>query len=469
MHSCTYKLLTATLIRQGKIKEGLVFEEKGRSQALAQIILNSCSVQPAKIIGAKLSNFCQIREVAAGLDSTLLYLSLNNGQTYIWVIQPNGDVELKVHKHGIGMSQLSWLISNARQAQRVPYGLNCEDRSLTLLYPDELVETTELESTVSLAATPANATAAKSKGFYDCSPSSIDVEKGSKHMTAYAARQGTDEKQNSYEEDDSRISLHGPVRELIQGSHVVIVPEGELHLVPYAALKDDKGHYVAETLQMRLVQSIVTAKMMRDFPQLSKGEAGPCVIGDPETGKLPRLPFARKEALEIGKLLNVRPLTGKDATKQKVLECIENASLIHIAAHGDMKRGEILFAPSHGKERKKDCMLMASDFDSKCLKAKLVVLSCCHSARGELVKSEGVVGIARAVLGAGARSVLISLWPIEDEATMSLMKSFYKHLKSGKKANESLSLAMTTIREIKKFCKPRHWAPFVLIGDNVTI
>ena len=58
-------------------------------------------------------------------------------------------------------------------------------------------------------------TAAKSKGFYDCSPSSIDVEKGSKHMTAYAERQATDEKQNSYEEDDSRISLHGPVRELI--------------------------------------------------------------------------------------------------------------------------------------------------------------------------------------------------------------------------------------------------------------
>ena len=121
---------------------------------------------------------------------------------------------------------------------------------------------------------------------------------------------------------------------------------------------------------MRLVPSIVTAKMMRDFPQLSKGEARPCVIGDPETGKLPRLPFARKEALEIEKLLNVRQLTGKDATKQKVLECIENASLIHIAAHGDMKRSEILFAPSYGKERKNDCMLMASDLDSKCLKAK---------------------------------------------------------------------------------------------------
>ena len=231
---------------------------------------------------------------------------------------------------------------------------------------------------------------------------------------------------------------------------------------------------MAKSLQVRLVPSLATAKMMREFPQQEKSGARPLIIGDPATGKLPRLPFASKEARVIGQLLNVCPLMGEEATKEKVLECIENASLIHIAAHGDMERGEILLAPSRGsstgiaKHRKKEYMLMVSDLEKKCLKAKLVVLSCCHSARGE-VNSEGVIGIARAFLGAGARAVLVALWAIDDKSTMFFMESFYKHLKSGKKANESLSLTMKTMRETEGFCTPRHWAPFVLIGDDVTI
>ena len=72
-------------------------------------------------------------------------------------------------------------------------------------------------------------------------------------------------------------------------------------------------------------------------------------------------------------------------------------------------------------------MLKISDVHAVRLTAKLVVLSCCHSGRGE-VKSEGVVGIARAFLCAGARSVLVTLWAVDDEATMEFMKCFYQHL-----------------------------------------
>ncbi|XP_078378342.1 tetratricopeptide repeat protein 28-like isoform X2 [Oculina patagonica] len=107
-----------------------------------------------------------------------------------------------------------------------------------------------------------------------------------------------------------------------------------------------------------------------------------------------------------------------------------------------------------------------SDISKVQLRAKLVVLSCCHSGRGK-IRAEGVVGIARAFLGSGARSVLVALWALEDSATEQLMSRFYEHLAHGESASESLHEAMKWMRE-NGFPKVADWAPFVLIGDNVT-
>ena len=463
--SFSYSDLTRTLICQDKINESLVIAERGRSGALAELMLNSYSVQSLELLGEKLSNICQIQDVVAAIDSTVVFLSLDDSETYFWVIPPSGDVKFEKHNNGLDMPELTSLISNARMTYRVPHEVNCEDRSLEKLNP-------EWKSVFSLTTTGEDVSTTEMTELVECSPHFALIKKESL---------ATEKKRNVYDEEESEDQLSrlyqivlSPVRKFIKTQQVVIVPQSELYLVPYAALKDDKGQYVAETLQVRLIPSLATAKMMSDFPQQQKSGASPLIIGDPATGKLPRLPFAFEEARVIGQLLDVQPLTGEDATKEKVLECIENASLIHIAAHGDMERGEILLAPSHGscqgtaKQNKEDYMLMVADLEKKCLKAKLVVLSCCHSARGE-VNSEGVIGIARAFLGAGARSVLVALWAIDDKSTMFFMKSFYKHLKGGKKANESLSLTMNTMRETEGFCAPGHWAPFVLIGDNVTI
>ncbi|PFX14767.1 Tetratricopeptide repeat protein 28 [Stylophora pistillata] len=103
------------------------------------------------------------------------------------------------------------------------------------------------------------------------------------------------------------------------------------------------------------------------------------------------------------------------------------------------------------------------------LRARLVVLSCCHSARGEIKAAEGVIGIARSFLGAGARSVLVALWALGDEATMEFMKYFYKELAAGKRASEALQQAMSCMRKIEQLRNVRNWAPFVLIGDDVTL
>ena len=100
------------------------------------------------------------------------------------------------------------------------------------------------------------------------------------------------------------------------------------------------------------------------------------------------------------------------------------------------------------------------------LRAKLVVLSCCHSARGQ-IRFEGVVGIARAFLGSGAHSMLVALWALEDKATKQSMMCFYEHLVRGESASESLHQAEKWMRD-NGFSNVRQWAPFMLMGDDVT-
>ena len=172
----------------------------------------------------------------------------------------------------------------------------------------------------------------------------------------------------------------------------------------------------------------------------------------------------------IGKLFGTQPLLGKQATKQAVLQNIHSVSLIHFACHGNAERGEIVLAPSpvtDGTPQEEDYLLTTENISKVKLRAKLVVLSCCHSAKGQ-ISAEGVVGIARAFLGSGARSVLAALWAIEDEATEHFMTHFYENLVHGESASESLQQAMKWMRE-NGFSEVAQWAPFMLIGDNVTL
>ena len=171
----------------------------------------------------------------------------------------------------------------------------------------------------------------------------------------------------------------------------------------------------------------------------------------------------------IGRLLGAQPLLGNQATKRAVLQTIHSVSLIHFAAHGNAERGEIALAAQNAANRiasEKDYLLTMADISQVQLRAKLVVLSCGHSASGR-VKAEGVIGIARAFLGSGARSVLVALWALEDSATEQLMSCFYDHLVLGESASESLHQAMKWMRS-NGYPDVRDWAPFMLIGDNVT-
>ena len=270
-----------------------------------------------------------------------------------------------------------------------------------------------------------------------------------------------------------------PVADLVHGNDLVLVPEGPLCLVPYAALMNPKQEYLCESLKIRLIPSLTTLKLITDSPADFHNKTGALLVGDPyleevlyKGRKLCELPYAKKEVEMIGRILGTVPLIGKMATKGEVLKRLSTVALVHIAAHGKMDTGEIILAPNPGEEshhpEEKDFLLTMADVLEAKLRARLVVLSCCHSAHGE-IKTEGVVGISRAFLGAGARSVLVSLWGIDDEATFRFMKHFYKELVKGRRVSEALNQAMKCMRESEEFGEVKYWAPFVLIGDDVTL
>ena len=269
----------------------------------------------------------------------------------------------------------------------------------------------------------------------------------------------------------------GPVADLLQGDEVIIVPDGVLSMVPYSAFIDHDSKYLSEYTRVRVIPSLTSLQLINQCTEKHHLKSGVLLVGDPCTEEIitvpyATLPYARKEVEMIGKLLKTTPLIGKNATKNEVLKGIGSVALVHIAAHGLMETGEIILAPNPSRKSKvpiqEDFLLSMSDVQAVKLQARLVVLSCSNSGRGSIT-AEGVVGIARSFLGAGARSILVAFWPIDDEATMEFMRILYQQLVDGTSTSVALHMAMKSLRGSEKFADVRYWAPFVLIGDDVTI
>lgn len=270
----------------------------------------------------------------------------------------------------------------------------------------------------------------------------------------------------------------------ISQDEIVLVPDEFLYMVPFAALKDPlTGRYLVETKRIRIVPSIATLKLLSDRPKDldSKGEA--LIIGNPSVGKVicngqerefSSLFHTKIEAIGISNLFSVTPLIEEHATKSAVLEKLrQGVSVVHVAAHGDADKATIALAPSAEVKaaripEEEDYMLTMADIQKTQVKAQLVVLSCCHSGLGK-IKAEGVIGMCRAFLIAGARAVVGSLWAIDDDATREFMIQFYLNLYEKKSASLSLQLAMQYMMKDDEYSEPKYWAPFFLMGDDVTV
>ena len=451
-NTAPYRLMVTVLLKLGCNDMALTVSELARARSLADLMATQYSSQPLPSFDPNRWN--DFANVIQKKSCTCLSFYFALERLLCWVLKADKKIMLKevftntdyttVSKNE---SVQSWIDRLASQGVRMfpdPLGDKCEDRSLVVLHG------------------PVAGASEVSENLAACRLIEEDSD---------------DESVQGREQSPLKV-LHNiliaPVADVLVGSEIIIVPDRTLFKVPFAALMDESGKYLSETFIIRFAPSLTTLKLIQDSPADYHSDTGALIVGDPDVGTvryqgrkvyISRLPFAKQEVEMIGQLLHARPLTGKQATKQTVLQEIHSVGLIHIAAHGDADRGDIALAPTN--HEKDDFLLTMSDISKVQLRAKLVVLSCCHSGLGH-IKAEGVVGIARAFLGSGARSVLVSLWAVDDSATMQFMEQFYANLVRGKSASQSLHETMKWMRGNPQFCEVRKWAPFMLIGDDVS-
>lgn len=452
VQASAYRLFTECLLQQEKEEEALLVTERARSTALADMMLASYGQHDPK--GGKREPISEekIREVASRLGGHIIYYALSGKgkeNVILWRFQPNGGAKFEGEA-------TEW--KNLLEEALVEIGVNgkpvkCEDRSFL---PKESRRDQSEEINQELENLDEDLTS----GFL------------SKRITP------TD-RPSALEKLYDRLFSCVPTDQAT--TDLIIVPDAELHRVPFAALRNENNNSLAEKHRIRVIPSLSIMKAIFECPPDYHSQKGAVIVGDPDVGSvrlksrqetelITRLEHANEEAREIAKMIGVKPLVGQEATKARFLEELGRAALVHIAAHGNPETGEIAFAPPPQKRKpildEEDVVLTMAEVQNAKVRAKLVVLSCCHSARGH-IRAEGVIGIARAFLGAGARSVLASLWAIDDNATIEFMRSFYWHLKLGEKSSEALNQATAALRHSEEFTSPLYWAPFVLIGDDV--
>ena len=444
-HQTVYTALWRVLLKQGKVKEALVAAEQGRAQALKDLLETKygCDLGPSKSFDQQetLSN------MLCTISSQIVFLAVLENTIFFWVCGKGQDVhftkkDIIVDPSSLGseVDSCEKLIKNAyKEIGALIRGVKCEDRSLDMLRDQEL----EIED------------------FDQTGDEALQFSSNSL-QTLYNV-------------------VIGPIVDLIQGQELIIVPDGPLSLAPFAAFLDPESNYLHDSFRLRVIPSLTSLKMIIDCPAGFHEDSGALLVGDPyvqevvnQKGEIvfTQLPYAKEEVEMIGRILKTAPLIGKEATKEEVLRRLSSVAVVHIAAHGSVETGEIALAPNptrtSRRPKMKDFLLTITDVLNAQLRAKIVVLSCCHSGRGK-IKAEGVVGIARAFLGAGARSVLVSLWAIDDKATQEFMKNFYQTLVSGMRASEALNQTMKCMRDSDQFNQEKYWAPFVLIGDDIKL
>jgi CHAT domain-containing protein len=162
---------------------------------------------------------------------------------------------------------------------------------------------------------------------------------------------------------------------------------------------------------------------------------------------------------------------GFDANREAIMDSsLARQRIIHFATHGMMdtrhpEMSGLVLSMFNKRGEYQDEYLRLSDIYSLKLSADLVVLSSCESALGKDLGSEGIIGLPRAFLYAGARSVIASLWKVDDEATVPLMKTFYSRLQLGEDPARALQGAQLDLLKNARLSDPYYWAGFVLEGD----
>ncbi len=283
-------------------------------------------------------------------------------------------------------------------------------------------------------------------------------------------------------------------RSIARAQRILFSPNGPLHTLPFSSLLSGDRYLVEWKPIHSALSATVYAELVQSRPALrNPGEEQVAAFGapvyppaaespaDPEVRDAIRrglalkpLPSSRKEVEAIAALYpRTQVYLGREATEERARSLGPQTRLVHFACHGllderfPLNSSLALSLPEQQAEGQSNGLLQAWEiFESLRLDADLVTLSACDTALGREMGGEGMVGLTRAFQYAGARSVLASLWSVEDDSTSRLMQRFYGHLRDGKPKDEALRAAqIDLIRGGSGSSHPFHWAAFQLVGD----
>jgi len=267
-------------------------------------------------------------------------------------------------------------------------------------------------------------------------------------------------------EADSRVHLQQLYQTLVAPlsgqlaayRRLIVVPHGALHYLPFATLHDGQ-EYLVERFQISYLPgaSLLPARTSEVSADL-RGLSCPLILAHSGDG---RLPHTLDEARRVAAVLEgAEVFTEDEATEARLQEYGPACGLLHLATHGAFRADNPLFSWL----RLADARLTVRDIYALRLpRASLVTLSACETGLGGL-RGGDMLGLSQSFLAAGARSLLLSLWAVDDVSTAQLMAAFYRRLAAGQTKVSALQEAQQEVRE--RYPHPFYWAGFVLVGEG---
>ncbi|MDZ8054742.1 MAG: CHAT domain-containing protein [Aulosira sp. ZfuVER01] len=419
----TYRSLQQSLVSQNKINSALEVADRARARAFVELLASKQLEKPNAQLNIKPLKIAEIQNIAKQENATLVqYSTLEDKLLYIWVVQPTGKIsfeQVNLYNSLKSSSSLKNLVFNSRR------GIG-----------------------------------ARGRGVY------VESTSGNKQ------NQGNQNSQLNklYEILIKPIAQYLPTD---PNARVIFIPQESLFLVPFPALQDNQGKYLIDKHTILTAPAIQVLDLTRKQKQnLKQPTKDVLIVGNPTMPKLPidneqlpPLPGAEEEAIKIADLLKTPAIIGNKATETAMVEKMKQANIVHFATHGlldDFKGlgvpGAIALAPG-GKD---DGLLTSGEILDMKLKAELVVLSACNTGGGNIT-GDGVIGLSRSLITAGAKSVIVSLWSVPDNSTALLMTEFYRQLQHNSDKAAALRQAMLTTRQ--QYSNPVDWAAFTLIGE----
>ncbi|HEU4887740.1 MAG TPA: CHAT domain-containing protein, partial [Thermoanaerobaculia bacterium] len=263
----------------------------------------------------------------------------------------------------------------------------------------------------------------------------------------------------------------------------ILIPDGPLWNLPFQALVDSRGTYVAEQAAIVYAPSTAAWLQMSGTPQTASagGRRELLAFGNPTTpsaagvegarGTLGPLPEAETEVKSAARFYGAESAVyvRGEATEERFKAEAPRYRVLHVAGHGvlnDTSPMHSYLLLASGDQKKEDGYLEAGELMQMDLGADLVVLSACDTARGKYAAGEGIIGFSWALFAARCRTQVVSQWKVDSAATSVLMRNFHRNVRSDRtKAASALQKTIVSMLRTKQYRHPFYWAGFVVLGD----